>query len=166
MNAARAISPTTELTDGVPPKAMALISNKLLQVLADMGNAWVESAVWPASEQMVHIALLPKPTSGEWPIGLFRSLIRVVCKAAAWSALKRFEKQELPQLNTSKGRCIGDVIWRAQMRSQIGATKHAEQIMIDLLKAFEYVDKAKLAEEVAPARTTHPSTPETDCRVR
>ncbi len=32
------------------------------------------------------------------------------------------------------------------MRSHIGAAMHAGEIMIDLFKAFEYVEQAKLAE--------------------
>ncbi len=56
-----------------------------------------------------------------------------------------FDAQDTPQLNTSKGRRIGDAIWRAQMRSQIGEERHAGEVMIDLLKAFEYVSREKLA---------------------
>ncbi len=33
------------------------------------------------------------------------------------------------------------------MRSQIGATKHAGEMMLCQLKAFEYVNRAKLAEK-------------------
>ena len=69
----------------------------------------------------------------------------MVCKAAAWDGLKWFEAQDIPQLNTSEGRRIGDAIWRAQMRSQIGTCRHAGEVMIDLLKAFEYVSRQMLA---------------------
>ncbi len=68
-----------------------------------------------------------------------------MCKAAAWDGLKWFEAQDIPQLNTSKGRRIGDAIWRAQMRSQIGPCRHAGEIMIDLLKACEHVSRQRLA---------------------
>ncbi len=110
-----------------------------------MGNLWIEQAIWPTAESAVHIALLPKPTGGERPIGLFRSIVRVVCKAAAWDGLKRFDEQDTPQLNTSKGRRIGDDIWRAQMRSQIGKQRHAWETMIDLLRASEYVSRRGFA---------------------
>ncbi len=50
LNAARALSPITACADGVPPKAVALLSHKLLQVLAEMGNTWIESTVWPTNE--------------------------------------------------------------------------------------------------------------------
>ena len=123
--AAKAFSPTTSCTDEIPPKAVALLSDELLGCLADMGNWWIEQAVWPSAEAAVHIALIPKPTGGERPIGLFRSIIRVGCKAAAWDGLKSFDAQDTQQLNTSKGRRIGDAIWRAQMRSQIGEERHA-----------------------------------------
>ena len=57
----------------------------------------------------------------------------------------RSEGQDIPQLNTSNGKRIGDAIWRAQMRSQIGNKRHAGEVMIDLLKAFEYVSRERLA---------------------
>ena len=60
-----------------------------------MGNLWIEQATWPTNEEAVHIALIPKPTGGERPIGLFRSVVRVVCKAAAWDGLKWFEEQDI-----------------------------------------------------------------------
>ena len=112
--AAKAFSPTTSRTDGIPPKAVALLSDEILECLAGMGNLWIEQAIWPSAESVVHIALIPKPTGGERPIGLFRSIIRVVCKAAAWDGLRWFDAQDTPQLNTSKGRRIGDAIWRAR----------------------------------------------------
>ncbi len=136
LQAAKAFSPKTACTDGVPPKAVALPSYELLAALASMGNVWIGSSVWPTPEQVAHVALLPKPIGGIRPIGLFRSRTRVVCKAAGWSALTWFEGQDVPQINTSKGRRIGDAIWRAQMSSYIGTKKHEGEIMIDLLKAF------------------------------
>ena len=136
--AAKGFSPTTACTDGLPPKGIGWLSQGLLEGLAEMGNLWVEKGRWPTNEQTVHIALIPKPTGGERPIGLFRSIVRVICKAVAWDGLKWFEAQDIPQLNTSKGRRIGDAIWRAQMRSQIGEPRYAGEVMIDLMKAFEF----------------------------
>ncbi len=43
----------------------------------------------------------------ERPIGVFESIIRVVCKAAAWDGLRWFEAQDIPQINTIRGRRIG-----------------------------------------------------------
>ena len=94
--AAKALSPTTSCTDGIPPKAVALLSGEILECLARMGKLWIEQAIWPSAESVVHIALIPKPTGGERPIGLFRSIIRVVCKAAAWDGLKWFDAQDTP----------------------------------------------------------------------
>ena len=133
--AGKAFSLSTACTDGLPPKTVALLSEELLECLAGMGNLWIEQATWPTDERTVHIALIPKPAGGERPIGLFRSIIRVVCRAAAWDGLKWIEAQDIPQLNTSKGRRIGDAIWRAQMRSQIGPSRHAGD------RAFEYVSR-------------------------
>ncbi len=67
--------------------------------LAGMDSSWIEQAVWPSDECTVYIALIPKPAGGERPIGLFRSIVRVVCKAAAWDSLKWFEAQDILQLN-------------------------------------------------------------------
>ncbi len=146
---AKSFSPTTACTDGLPPKAVGLLSDDLLGLLATMANVWVGRAVWPTCEGQVHIVLLPKPTGGERPIGLFRSIVRVVCKAVAWDGLQWFGEQDIPQLNTSKGRRVGDAIWRAQMRAYIDPHKQAGEIMIDLMKAFEYVSRRRLAERGA-----------------
>ena len=141
--AAKAFSPTTACTDGYRQRRSRCYQQ----------SCWIAMPAWamcgsrrPSSEQVVHSALIPKPTGGERPIGLFRSIVWVVCKVAAWDGLAWFDAQDIPQLNTSKGRRIGDTIWRAQMRSQIACTKHVGEIMIDLLKPFEYVDRTKLAE--------------------
>ena len=87
-HAARSFSPTIACTDGLPPKTVVMLSEGLMQCLAEIGNVWVETTTWPANEQVVHIALIPKPAGGERPIGLFRSIIRVVCKAVAWEGLQ------------------------------------------------------------------------------
>jgi hypothetical protein len=71
--AAKTFSPTTSRTDGIPPKAVALLSAGLLERLAEIGNIWIASAAWPNTEQAVPIVLPPKPTRGERPLGLFRA---------------------------------------------------------------------------------------------
>ncbi len=115
-----------------------------------MGNVWISSAVWPSTDQAAHIVLQPEPA--ERPMWLFRSLLRgVVCKAAAWGALTWFEAQDVPQLNAGKGRRVGDANWTTQMKSYTSTTKRAGEIMIYLLKAFEYVSRSMLAEEGAGA---------------
>ena len=87
--AAKAFSPTTACTDGLPPKTVAMLSEELLVCLAGMGSLWIEQAVWPSDEGTVHIALIPKPAGSERPTSLFRSIVQVVCKAAAWDGYKQ-----------------------------------------------------------------------------
>ncbi len=58
--AARAFSPTTAGTDGLPPKTVAVLSEELLESFASTGNLWTEQGVWPSHGQTVHIALIPK----------------------------------------------------------------------------------------------------------
>ncbi len=69
----------------------------------------MNSAIWPSSEETVHIALIP--TCGEMAIVFFRGIIKVACKAAAWDALHYIEAQDIPQFKTSKGIRIGGAIW-------------------------------------------------------
>ena len=69
--AAKAFSPSTACTDGLPPKTVALLSEELLECLAGSGHLWIEQPTWPTDERTVHIALIPKPAGGERPIGLF-----------------------------------------------------------------------------------------------
>ncbi len=75
--AAKAFSPSAAYTDGLPPKAVAMLSEELLECLVGMGNLWIEQATWPTDEQSVHIALIPEPTGRETQIGLLRSIICV-----------------------------------------------------------------------------------------
>ena len=43
--AAKAFSPTTSCTDGIPPKAVALLSDEILGCLAETGPLWIEQAI-------------------------------------------------------------------------------------------------------------------------
>ncbi len=48
-------------------------------------------------------------------------------------------------MNTSKWRGIGDTAWRAQMRTHVGAKEQAAEIGVDVMKTFQYVDRARLS---------------------
>ena len=146
-SAAMTFPPSTACTDGVPPRLVGKLSSILLQFLALMANAWVTSATWPSGEAKVHVTLIPKASGGQRPIALFKSMTRVVCKALSIAALRWLGANEVHQVNTSKGRRIGDGMWRAQMRVCLGQQDCAAEIMVDLAKAFEFVDRKKLSAE-------------------
>ena len=84
--AASSFSMGTSCPDGLPCRAVALLSTALLEELADFAQLWPATGCWPASEAVVHTVLIPKDSGGERPVGLFRSIMRVLAKCKARQA--------------------------------------------------------------------------------
>ncbi len=136
----------TSCPDQVPARAFAYISDEGLEALSLCFSRWVRTGVWPTSEAVVHTVLIPKATGGERPIALFRTATRVLAKLVAWR-VKCWSAGQ-PQhvaFNAVGGRRIGDGMWRAQLRSLIADEVHHAEVMVDLAKAFEYVQRKLLA---------------------
>ena len=57
----------------------------------------------------------------------------------AWS----YTNQSKSHLNNSAGRCVGDATWRNLIKSQL-TNQHTLEIMLDMKKAFDYVNREKL----------------------
>ncbi len=145
--AAKSFRAGTSCTDGVPVRMYGMLSDGALEAFARQVDFWVSSAVWPSVESKVHTVLLPKPTGGERPIALFRTAVRLACKLISSSTATWMAKQEMPACNTAKGRRAGDGVWRTQMRSYITCDKEHGEVLIDMAKAFEYVDRKVLQQK-------------------
>ncbi len=145
--AAKSFRAGTSCTDGVPVKMYGMLSDRALKAFAGQVDVWVRSAVWPQEESKVHTVLLPKPTGGERPIALFRTAVRLACKLISAGTATWMAKQEMPACNTGKGRRAGDGVWRTQMRSFITCEKEHGEVLIDMAKAFEYVDRKVLQQK-------------------
>ena len=129
----------------MPARAIGLLSDVLLQHLADQALLWEACCRWPTVESLVHTVLIPKPTGGERPIALFRSAVRVLSKAKAWQANGWLSRNSPAYQNMAKGRRVGDAMWRTQMRGVIaGTSSHSAEFLVDLHKAFELVDRGLL----------------------
>ena len=146
---ARAFPPTTSCPDVFPAQTLAVISEELLEALSAMGVLWEAAAAWPTRESLAMTVMNPKVTScGVRPITLFRTVIRIMARAKAWRATKWLEQHSPSYLNTCRGRRVGDAMWRTQLRALLGARdgQHSAEVLVDLHKAFELVNRGKLIE--------------------
>ena len=75
--------------------------------------------VFPEDLEQVLVALIPKPTGGERPIGLYLALFRV-WSAARVQALRDWERDsaQCPAFNTGGGQATTDVVWRQAVRAE------------------------------------------------
>ena len=128
------------------------LSHRLLQELADQVLLWEVSGRWPEAEAAVHTVLIPKATGGERPIGIFRSVTRVLARCKAWQARQWLDANSPAYVNAARGRRVGDAMWRTQVRAACrGEGSHAAEVMLDLKKAFELVQRGLLAQAAADA---------------
>ena len=146
---AASFAPGTSCPDGLPAKALTLLSDDTLEVLSRMGAVWEAAGTWPSLEAAAMTVMIPKVTSeGERPITLFRTVVRVMAKAKSWRAAGWLEDNSPEYLNMARGRRVGDGMWRTQLRALISEEQgqQSNEVMLDLHKAFELVQRDKLLE--------------------
>ena len=149
---AASFAPGTSCPDGLPARALLLLSDPMLTVLCQLGVMWEATAVWPTTESAGMTVMIPKVTSeGERPVTLFRTVIRVMAKAKSWRATGWLEVNSPGYLNMAQGRRVGDAMWRTQLRSLISQKcgMVAAEVMMDLHKAFDLVDRGLLLQAAA-----------------
>ena len=120
-----------------------------MEDLSRMGAIWELTCTWPTSEAAAMTVMIPKVTSeGERPITLFRTVVRIMAKAKSWRAAGWLEDNSPEYLNMAKGRRVGDGMWRTQLRALISEEQgqQSAEVMLDLHKAFELVERGKLLE--------------------
>ena len=146
---AASFAPSASCPDGIPAKAFTLLSDDMLEALSRMGTVWELACTWPTSEAAAMTVMFPKVTSeGERPITLFRTVVRIMAKAKSWRAAGWLEGNSPEYLNMAKGRRVGDGMWRTQLRALISEEQgqQSAEVMLDLHKAFELVERGKLLE--------------------
>ena len=120
LRASSSFKARTSVIDGWHPKHMASMSEQCRSSLADVFNEAELCGDFPSTQSQLVVKLLPKPTGGVRPIGLFRGLFRVWSRcrqhlARAWQASR---SKDLQQWNMLPGRQIGDACWRAMVRAR------------------------------------------------
>jgi hypothetical protein len=70
----------TSAPDGLPPRAMAALSDRCLAALCQSYTLW-DRTQWPSSEAAQITVLIPKRDGGLRPIALFRTLYRLFSRA-------------------------------------------------------------------------------------
>ena len=151
---AAAFAADTSCSDGAPAKGFGNLSLQMLEALADLGLLWEAAGRWPSRESVAMTVMIPKGTSsGERPITLFRSAIRVMARAKARAAAQWLDEHSPPHLNAARGRRVGDAMWRTQLRALLSESRglQSAEVQLDLHKAFELVDRGKLIEAAAAA---------------
>ena len=123
------------------------ISSAAAEGLSAMMWAFEATAWWPAGEQEVLTALIPKADGGLRPIALFRTIYRVYAKIRAKQVRGWASTHQGYQFNNSKGRWVGDSTWRNQVRAILGNSGRIDtEILLDVKKAFENVNRKQLVE--------------------
>ena len=132
--------------DGVHPRQLAELPDRSLEYLAELFQTWEMhgQAILPNPTLMVR--MLPKPTRGFRPIGLFPTLIRVWGKLT--QLLKEWTRENEPDaaINMAAGRSTGDATWRHKMLAEQDKKegRHKAEALWDVQKCFEHVDAALL----------------------
>lgn len=125
--------------DNIAPRAVARLSDRLLEWLIMIFHAAERLGTWPAALRLVVIVLLPKPDGGRRPIGLFATLVRIWMRcrsniARAWEAAN-----DLPCFFGGVGRGAQRAAWMVAFNAESAARQHMfyAQSLLDLVKAFE-----------------------------
>jgi hypothetical protein len=78
--AAVRFSGKTSAPDGLPPRALAALSDRCLAALCESFALW-DRTLWPSSEAAQITVLIPERDGGLRPIALFRTLYRLYSRA-------------------------------------------------------------------------------------
>jgi hypothetical protein len=81
------------------------------------------------------------------PIALYRTAYRLYTKSTPRRVRKGASTHSEVQCNNAQGRWVGDSTWRNQVRSLIGETKSIIEVLLDIRKAFEHVNRHRLVDE-------------------
>ncbi len=117
-------------------------------MLAMLCKLFEVGGLYPRLTEAALARLLAKKDGGSRPIMLFRSVLRV-------HTAKRGQVMQLQMFNHAPGRRIGDSTYRAEMRHALAARKdgqgkgryHALEILWDLTKAYDKVDRGRALAE-------------------
>jgi hypothetical protein len=123
---------------------LAFLSDSCLCALSQQVAIWERTLLWPTQEQEQITTLIPKQDGGLRPIALFRTIFRVVGRIRADACRSWSSEQRGAVYNNGGNRQIGDSTWREQTRSLRKEHGVSAELLVDLKKAFEHVDRRLL----------------------
>ena len=140
--AARSFKESTAIgVDGIPPRTVALLSDELLEVVADLVNRIEEGGRWPQSYSTAVLHLIPKLAGGRRPIGLLPTLVRLWERARKDVVRRWRSKETMPFSWAGKGKGSEAAVWQQSVRAEAATHRGhtTAAMMVDLVKAFESV---------------------------
>ena len=125
--------------DNVAPRAIARLSDRLLEWLVLIFASAERLGSWPAALRLVMIILIPKPDGGRRPIGLFPTLVRIWMRSRSYIARAWEAANLLPCFFGGVGRGAQRAAWLVAFNAETAARQgmHYAQSLLDLVKAFE-----------------------------
>jgi ribonuclease HI len=133
----------TAAIDGWHPRHFAHLSDASLRGLAALFHIVELMGAWPSSVSQQLTVLIPKAAGGLRPIALFRGMVRLFGKIAARASRRWMQGIHDPSVNTRGGVHVGDDTWRnLALRDSDQAWAHAAELQLDLVKAFDFVQRA------------------------
>jgi hypothetical protein len=131
----------TSAPDGMPPRALAALSDRCLAALCESYALW-DRTHWPSSEAaQISTILIPKRDGGLRPIALFRTLYRLYSRADTHLA-KQWASTTASSTtgNNATGRWVGDSTWRIQARANTTRHLHRAEFLLDLKRHLSMCD--------------------------
>ena len=103
--------------DNISPRAVARLSDPLVQWLGRILHMAETLGIWPQVWHLVMIVLIPKADGGRRPIGLFPTLIRIWMRARSPVARQWEARNALPCFFGGKGMGAQRAAWMVSFQS-------------------------------------------------
>ena len=134
--------------DGVHPRAIKRLPRVLKEELVTIIEVAERTGQWPKYSDEVVVNLLEKPAGGFRPINLFGLVQRVWTRVRKEDARAWEKRNDRPYLYAGVGRSANNAAWLMAARAELATSDGIvyAQVMLDLVKAFEYVPYDKMVE--------------------
>ena len=132
---------------GIHPRHFALLDPSAISSLISILHLSEALGCLPPQLSAVIIALLPKPTGGERPVGWYQSLYRVWIKARS-GMVKEWERSHTHDYGfaAQKGKSPVDIVWRHSCLAEIAKNQDSFFLAVlwDLWKCYDSINHYKL----------------------
>jgi hypothetical protein len=136
--------------DAWHPRQFSYLSDDALRALADLLIIYQKTGMWAGFQEETLVSLIPKPDGDRRPILLYNALYRVWAKRAQ-DEVTRWAEEKLKgtSINNAACRITGDGLWRTAVRDNmaIDGGGYSAEMMWDITKAFDNVDRLKLLQK-------------------
>eukprot|EP00973_Karenia_brevis_P065411 9087535-Karenia_brevis.AAC.1 len=130
-------------TDWVHPRHYGMLSDDTLWAMLVLCRVMLMLGFIPAALAYLLIALIPKASGGERPIGIFPSFLRIMSKVIRMTYCKKWlAKNDRSYLFGRKGRSALTCVWQKALLAEHATYRGvcAASAMLDIVKAFDGVD--------------------------